>query len=222
QRAVDTGLDVYNSGYLQRLVEVLQADFGAVQHMLGEDEFRRVAARYVAAFPSRHPNLNRFGRHFSAFLHAQRRLPKRGMLAELATLEWALCVAFDAPEFSPLDVTTLQSTAAGRWPRARFVANPSLQLLCTRHPVDECYQQWKDTGSCVAPPRRRGWLCVFRRQDQVWRQRLTAASFAVLEALVAGQPLGRALGVAGADEPVAQWFRDFAADGLFVSCRFDR
>ncbi len=221
-RPVDVGLDVYNAGYLLRLVEVMQADFGAVQHVLGERAFHDLVARYVAAFPSRHPNLNRLGRHFPAFLRAQRSLPRRGFLAELAALELAVTVAFDAPEFTPLDVAAMTDVEPDAWPQARFTANPSVQLLRTRHPVDECYQQWKDTGRCEAPSPSRSWLCVFRRDDRVWRQRLTGASFAVLEALVAGRALGQALAQAGADEPVADWFRDFARDGLFVACRFAR
>ena len=213
-------LQVYNGGYLARLVEVLQGDYGAVQHALGEAAFHDLVARYLQAFPSRHPNLNQLGRSLPRFL-ARQRLPHRAFLVELARLELAVSTAFDAPESTPLDPGVLATVPPERWDHARFTASPSLQLLVTRFPTDVYYQGWKEGAAPARPPAPvRSWLAVFRRDDRVWRQRLTQSSFAVLSALVAGAPLGRALRAARAGEPVGEWFQGFARDGLFTAVEF--
>lgn len=215
-------LQIYNGGYLARLVEVLQGDYGAMQHALGEAAFRDLVARYLQVFPSRHPNLNQLGRALPKFVARQRRLPHRAFLAELAELELAVSTAFDAPGSLPLDPSELAAISPERWDHARFTASPSVQLLVSRFPTDVYYQSWKEGAAPANPPRpSRSWLVVFRRDDRVWRQRLTQASFAVLSALVAGAPLARALRAARPGEPVGEWFAGFARDGLFtaVDCR---
>lgn len=215
-------LDVYNGGYLARLVEVLQSDHGALQQVLGEDGFRALVARYLQRHPSRHPNLNVLGRHLPAFVRTQRVLPHRAFLFELATLEVALTRAFDAPEFTPLAPDAIAAVPQARWDRVRFTPNPSVQLYAFRFPVDRCYQSWKDGASLVVPAAEPSWLLVHRQDDRVWRQRLTKSAFRVLQRLCDGRPLGEALAAARPGEPVAEWFQGFARDGLFTALRVGR
>ncbi|MBI5851209.1 MAG: putative DNA-binding domain-containing protein [Planctomycetes bacterium] len=210
-------LDVYNGGYLARLLEVMEGDYGASRAVLGEDGFRALVARFLRRHPSRHPNLNRFGRPFPAFVRGQRALRHRAFLAELAALELALCTAFDAEEFTPLAPDATAGVPEDRWSRLRFVPNPSLQLLAFRFPVDEVYQAHKEGKRITVPKPRPTWLAVFRRDDRVWRQRLTRPAHRVLASLAGGRPLGEALAGAGPDQPVADWFRGFSQDGLFTA-----
>lgn len=215
-------LQVYNGGYVARLVEVLQGDFGAVQHVVGEEHFRALVARYVALHPSRHPNLNQLGRHFPAFLARQRRLEHRAFLVELARLELAMSRAFDAPEFTPLGQADIAAVPPDNWDVARLVLNPSVQLLSFAHPVDVFFQAWKEEKPAAVPERTASWLCVYRRDDRVWRQRLARPAHAVLSALAAGQPLANALQRAGDQASVGEWFRGFASVGLFTAIEHPR
>lgn len=212
-------LQVYNGGYLARLVEVLQSDFGAVQHVLGEHPFRGLVARYLQRHPSRHPNLNQLGKHFPAFVQRQRTLPHRAFLADLARLEEALCQAFDAPEFTPVSLAELQQVAPVAWPKTRLQLNPSVRLIATRHPVGVWYQAWKDGKTTVVPKAETAWTLVFRRDDKVWRQRLQRPAFAVLEAFAAGRSLTAALAKAGDEPKIGEWFQEWARDGLFGGLR---
>lgn len=209
-------LQVYNGGYLERLLEVLQSDYGAVEHLLGERAFRALGARYVTAHPSQHPNLNQLGLRFPAFVRAQRRLRHRAFVAELARLECAIQTAFDAPEFTPLAADAIARVPAAKHGVARLTPNPSLQLLAFRHPVDAWFQAWKDGRKTTVPRARASWLAVYRRDDTVWRQELVRSEFRVLDALVRGRPLARALALAAARDPVAAWFRGFARNGFFT------
>lgn len=213
---------VYNGGYLERLVEVLQGDFGAVQHVLGEPAFRALVARYLQRHPSRHPNLNQLGRAFPAFVRTQRTLPQRAFVAELAQLELAVSRAFDAAEFTPLAADALATVPPARLGAIRLAANPSLQLLAFRHPVDVWYQAWKEGAPIAVPGPQRSWLAVHRRDDRVWRHRLSQPQFAVLSALVVGQPLENALAKAPATAPVGTWFTEWGQNGWFTALRRGR
>lgn len=209
-------LDVYNGGYLARLVEVLQGDYGAVQHVLGEDAFRQLIARYLEKHPSRHSNLNVLGRHLPKFVRGQRSLPQRPFLAELATLELAVSITFDAPEFTALATDAMAAVPQDRWDRVRFTANPSVQLYAFPFPVDAFYQAWKEGNPIAVPKPEPSWLLVYRKDDRVWRQRLVRSAYRVLQRLCAGEPLGQALAAAKPGEPVGEWFQGFARDGLFT------
>lgn len=213
---------VYNGGYLERLVEVLQGDFGAVQHGLGEPAFRALVARYLQRHPSRHPNLNQLGRAFPAFVRTQRTLPQRAFVAELAQLELAVSRAFDAAEFTPLAADALAAVPPAKRGAIRLAANPSLQLLAFRHPVDVWYQAWKEGAPIAVPAPQRSWLAVHRRDDRVWRHRLSQPQFAVLSALVDGQPLETALAKAPATAPVGTWFTEWGQNGWFTAVRRGR
>ncbi|MFO1077384.1 MAG: DNA-binding domain-containing protein [Planctomycetota bacterium] len=209
-------LQIYNGGYLARLVEAMAVDYGGVRHVLGEDAFARLVGRYVTHHPSRHPNLNRLGAGFARFVRRQQRLPQRAFLADLAALEWAMCRAFDAPEFAPLPLARFEAVPAAAWPRATLTPNPSLQLVATRFPVNGFYQAWKDEGAPRVPRPAPSWTAVFRRDQRVWRQMLSRDAFAILRALCAGRPLGAAIALGGGETDVGALFRGFAGDGLFV------
>jgi hypothetical protein len=214
-------LDVYNGGYLSRLIEVLESDFGAVRHALGERWFE-VASRYVYAHPSDHPNLNRFGRHLPAFL-AEQDLEHRAFLVDLARLEWAVTKSFDAPEFEPLDVATLQSLSQEDWARVVFEPNPSLRLEHFDHPVHPYLQAFLDEESPEIPEPAENWIAIYRVDDRVWRLRLSPPAAAILGALIDGQPFAAALEAGGEDaaQHVGHWFQEWSADGLFTTAQIE-
>jgi hypothetical protein len=215
-------LQVYNGSYAARLVEVLGNDFGALKHLLGREPFDALMTRYVAAHPSRHPNLNQFADHVPAFLARQRALPRRAFALELAQLELALEHAFDAPAFVPLAPERLQAVPPSKWDRAVLTLNPSVRLFAFRFPVNAWYQAWKEEKPIAPPAPARTCLAVYRKDYTIWRSTLRPEAFGVLTALAAGKALAPALLAAKGHADVGAWFRDWAADGLFAAVRVGR
>lgn len=214
-------LQIYGGGYIARLIEVMAADYTALQHLLGEEGFHELCSAYVLRHPSRHPNLNRFGKQLPAFL-ARRKVRHRAFATELAQLELHISLCFDAPEFTPFDLASLANVPAAKWDKARLQLNPSVHLLACRHPVNGYYQDFMDGKKPRAPRPTRTWVGIYRKDGRVWRMKLTQPQHAVLTALRSGTPLGQALAKARAGDQVMHWFQGWAADGLFAGVTFGR
>jgi len=71
---------IYARMFVDRQVDALRETFPKVLGALGDEEFHRIAARYVDAHPSEHPDIGQLGRKFAEFL-------ERGVLSDLARLE---------------------------------------------------------------------------------------------------------------------------------------
>lgn len=210
-------LDVYNVGYLSRLVEVLESDYDAVRFALGEEAWRSLARDFVYAHPSHHPNLNGFGAALPEFLADREDVPHRAFLAELAQLQWAVTESFHAPEFEPIRFDTLQSLTPEQWAGVVLRANPSVRLLEFTHPTGRYLQDVLEQREPTIPAPEPSWLLVNRKDGRVWRAGLPQPVHAILAALLRGEPFAAAL-EAGGDHghDVTAWFQEWSADGIFA------
>ncbi len=208
-------LHVYVDAYAARLVEVLVGDYAATKANLGDDAFEKLALRYVRVHPSRHPNLNVFGRHFPAFLRRQRGVA--AMARDLARLELALARAFDAPAAAALVVDTLATTAPARLGRVRLRVHPSVHVLRLPAVVVDAFGTWRNGLAVPAQPRRGTIdLLIVRGEDGVVRHELPRDAARVLRALQRGATLGRALDGVRPDAPLGEWFATWRAAGVFT------
>jgi hypothetical protein len=224
-------LEVYRRAYHARLVDCLRDDYPAVEHALGDDAFEEVCRGYIAAFPSTGPNLNHFGRHMSTFLREGARaaspdgLPSAAV-ADLADLEWAIVEVIHAPAERALVAEDLQGVPPDAWGDLRLGATPALRLLRFAHPVNRYFQAFRVGDDPSLPGPEDTATVVYRSDATLWRMDLSEPMVRVLSALIAGEPLGAALGRAealleGVDEAevaarVTGWFREWLGHGLFV------
>ncbi|HEY5145524.1 MAG TPA: DNA-binding domain-containing protein [Polyangiaceae bacterium] len=227
-------IEVYRRAYHARLVECLADDYRTVQHALGESGFEDLCRGYIASFPSTGPNLNHFGRRMSTFVRdgAPESFPLRAFVADLATLEWAIVEVIHAASEPPLTPEGLRDVPQDAWGDLRLEATPAFRLLRFDYPVNAYFQAFRDDESPVVPAASPSATVVYRSGAMVWRMDLTPPMTEVLAALVAGEPLGEALGRAEAglshlDEAamgalVTTWFREWVGHGLFVRADWSR
>jgi hypothetical protein len=130
-----TLLGVYFDAYRLRLIEALGEDFPALRRFLGEDEFDRLARAYLAAHPSRHFSVRWFGRRLPGFLAGTTPYADRPALAEIAAYEWALGLAIDAADATPVEIADLARIPPERWGNLCLSFHPSLSRLDLRCPV---------------------------------------------------------------------------------------
>lgn len=219
-------LRVYHYAYHARLSECLGDDFPAVRQALGDSAFTRLCRAYINAHPSTKPNLNGYGGGFPPFLREQApRFPQRGVIADLARLEWALVEVLHAQAAPLFDVTALQRIQLDGWARMRLRPSATVMLLEFAHPVNAWFQSWREDRAGPLPGRAWSATAVYRQGYRVWRLDLSRPMHTILAQLFAGKTLGRALEVAATEHGDPQqlvvdlqiWFREWVSGGLFAA-----
>ena len=213
-------LSVYADGYLARTRESLAEVYEAVHFVLGESAFIELAEAYAARYPSHDYNLSFAGRHLPEFLleaSVTQRLP---FLPDLARLEWLVCRAFHAFEQPPLEPVRIAALPPKAWDRLQLAFQPSVGVVASAWPIRDIWaarRQPRDsvTLDIVGRPQR---VLVFRQQLEVRCDLLVEPACQLLDALLAGRPLGEALRVAeGMDAAaVRRAFARWMGDGLIV------
>lgn len=162
-----TLLLIYRNAYALRLLEALEANFGTVKRVLGDEDFDAAGRAYIAAEPSRHYSIRWFGHRLADFLAAT--APWRDMpaLAELARLDWALATAFDSADATPVGIEAVAAIAPADWPALGLDFHPSLQVIAFHWTVPELWNALNDAdeGADAPAPERREAAVPFA----VWR-----------------------------------------------------
>lgn len=229
-------LEIYNRAYFGRLLECLREEYSVLAAALGTEIFDSFAMGYLHAHPSRSYTLNDLGAHFPEFLAETR--PPRGeeeragrdwpeFMIDLARVERAVNEVFDGPGIEGerlLDAAALQTIAAERWPGARLLCVPCLKLLQLNYPVNDYFAAIRRGDTPAIPEPGISYLVVTRRDYRVRRFPLELPAYELLSSLARGLTIGEAVRRAAdvselADEPLArrigEWFRFWAAEGLF-------
>jgi hypothetical protein len=149
---VDTGLAIYHHAYRARLLEVMQGDFPAVWHWLGDEEFAGLVAAYVQRYPSAHFSLRWLGQRFAGFIGEHLVAEQSAPLAELACLEWAFTLAFDASPGQPLSLHDMAQLAPEDWPVLQVEWVPAVQQVLCRFNSLEIWRGGQGTGDVSRQP----------------------------------------------------------------------
>lgn len=120
---------VYQSAYIIRLTDVLEAEFEKLHTYMGDDAFEALAHSYIAAHPSQHRSARWVGIKLPVFLENDVAYRKAPILADIARLEVALNDAFDAADAPVLTMRDLTCVALEDWGRLVFAAHPSVRRL---------------------------------------------------------------------------------------------
>ena len=227
--SVATRLDVYANGYRLRLIEVLEQDFPGVRALLGAPAFDVLARGYIAAQPSAHYSLRRYGQHLAGHLA---RLPiddTRPELAEMADFEWCWGECFDAADAAPTDIDALAAVPPPAWLTLRLGFLPGTRRTTTRFNIAEVWQAVKDDATVSAVERLTAptQLLLWRHGFNVRWRALEPDEAAVLAAAQAGRDFPElcdaliAAGVAEDDVPMraATLVKRWLHEGLISELR---
>lgn len=158
-------VQIYARMYRARLVDALAEDYPRVAAVLGPQRFHDVAHAYVSATPSRRPSLRWFGAHFPEFIATSAVEPE--FLADLARLERARLMVFDAPDAGLLSIEALRRVPVEDWGRLRLQVVPALEVLRVGWPV---HAIWDDPAAAVSTGGSSEiWLRVWRQGDRVYQ-----------------------------------------------------
>lgn len=122
-------LKVYDHAYTMRLLEVMGEDFPAVHTLLGDDAFATAARAYLAEHPSTRRSIRWLGEKFADWLRTASPWHGRPVVADMAAFEWALGLAFDAPDAVPLPLDAFAAVPPEAWPELAFTIQPALSTF---------------------------------------------------------------------------------------------
>jgi hypothetical protein len=124
-----TRLRIYSDAYYSRLTEALASNFPALAELLGERDFERLAAQYIATHDSRFASIRYYGDELAQFLATEPRYRPVPLLADLARWEWTMAAVFDSPDADPIDASALSGKAPADWASMRLTFHPSVHVL---------------------------------------------------------------------------------------------
>ncbi len=236
-------LEIYNRQYWFRMLSSMIEDFPGLRAVLGGRRFDEMCKAYITGCPSRSFTLRNLGARLESWLrkHPKWAGAKQALALDIVRLEWADIEAFDGKAVPALRPEHLAGTTEAR---LRLKLQPYVQLLSLKYPVDdlllEVRKDDEDTdfaSNAFQEKRKRKrvqavaklkpapiFLAVHRIDYSVYFRRIEPEEFAILSALRAGKPLGKAVG-AGLRKTaipleqraasVQQWFQNWAALGWF-------
>ena len=217
-------LDIYAVAYFARLRDCLAQDYPATAHLLGHDGYERAAGEYLTQFPSRHYSLNFLGRDFPRFLAGKTGIRRRGLVRDVARLELAMQVVFDAPEEKGLSAAELAAISPERFPEAVFRFVPAFALLELEHRSNAIVSAVKLETPLPSLGRKRTFVAVYRKDYVLWRKDLDETEHTILQALHRGATLDRALRAVGRVDRrrdlaarVSSIFQDWQREGVFAA-----
>ena len=219
-------LAIYRNAHHKRMRAALSAAFEQTESYMGDKMFGELADGYLVAHPSQHPNLRWFGDRFAHF--ATEALPDYPFIGELAALEWALGIAFDAADAESIRVADLLDVPPDAWGDLAFALHPAVQILTLKSNAGALWQALNDEkvapdGACLATPA--SWL-VWRIDHEAQLRSLCAFEAQALRALAEGATFGALCAAAAGMDPsplaekvaltrsMACYVQDWLAQGL--------
>ncbi|KAF1022702.1 MAG: hypothetical protein GAK37_03332 [Pseudomonas sp.] len=222
---VETGLAIYHNAYISRLQEVLRHDYSAVWYWLGDDEFATLSEAFIRRYPSAHYSLRWLGERFPAFILEHLVPEQSAPLVELARLEWAFTLAFDAPAGVPLALQDMARLAPEDWPGLQVQLVPSVQQILCRFNTVAIWRASKNEGDfpgSQALPE--GHICLTWRQQNVCQYRTleAAEAWALMGMVETGWNFSELCGELavtyqeGAALQAVTWLKQWIQDGLLA------
>ena len=228
-------LEIYNRQYWFRLYSSFEEDFPGLKAILGGKKFDRLMRDYLTDCPSQSFSLRNLGSRLEAWLTEQPEYldPRRDLAMDMVRLEWAHIEAFDSAEMPLLDADDLASIDEDSVLRLQ----PYLRVLKLRYPVEDLLIELRnesgssDSSSNNASVSRKTrqvrrvamlepeeiFLSVHRHENSVYYKRLHAEDYRLLEALLAGRPIGAAIDGAFEHSAIAEDERGAFLQQAFAS-----
>lgn len=195
-------LRVYRHHVFASLTSALGATFSTVRGAVGDDFFAGMARAFIAQSPPVEPVLSEYGAGFAAFVARWPAAAALLYLADAARLDWALNLAYTAPDTPGLTAEHLAAVPADQLDRLTLRPRPGVALLRSHYPIDRIWAL-NHGGDVDTVDLDAGGVCllVFPRTDDAAFAGLDAGAAALMAALEEGDTLGLALERALAAEP---------------------
>ena len=191
--SIPDSLEVYRRGFIVRLTESLGEIYESVWWVAGDEEFFRLAKKFILSQHSEAYNLSLYGQEFPDFLQAEHPFPDLPFLPSLARFEWLFKNIFHSSQHESISQEEIQSiTQEGH---IQFIFGSSVSLFTAPFAV---YDLWKVRGTCHDGQPPIEWnhaqrLLLYKKHDQIFVNELDDVEYTILEKLLGGSTLESSL-----------------------------
>ena len=216
-------LRVYRHHVFESLASALAVTFPTVQAVVGADFFRRLARAFIGQSPPCQPVLAEYGAGFPAFVAGHDAVRDLPYLADVARLDWALNLAFQAPAGGRLAAADLAAMPADRLPSLRLGLAPGTVVVASPYPLDRIWMA-SQPGATADPVDLAAGdvrLLVLRRPDDAAFVSLSAGEAAFVAGLGEGLSLEEAAGRAATSLDLSACFARLLGLGVFAATQQD-
>ena len=140
--------DVYRNNVAVSLTEALETAFPVLRKLLGESNFKLLAAAFLRQHPPSSPLMMFYGREMPDFLSEFSPTRGTGYLPDVARLELMIRESYHAADATPADPAVLQSLSPDDLMATRIQLAPSAGLLRSSWPV---HSIWRFNTETDAP-----------------------------------------------------------------------
>ncbi|HKU97166.1 MAG TPA: DNA-binding domain-containing protein [Vineibacter sp.] len=195
-------LRIYRHHVLTSLTAALGATFSTVRAVVGDDFFAGMARAFIARSPPAGPVLSEYGAGFPDAIAGWPQARSLPYLADVARLDWALNLAYTAPDAPALTAARLAAVPPDQLGGLSLRPRPGVVLLHSRYPIDRIWAL-NHGGDVDTVDLDAGGvsLLVFPRIDDAALASLDAGAAALMAALAAENTLGEAVAQAMAVAP---------------------
>ncbi|VVQ25037.1 hypothetical protein PS925_05652 [Pseudomonas fluorescens] len=184
----------YRSGLWQHQAQSLALTYPVLQALVGEDFLRTLAYDYGREYPSRHPDLSRFGEHLPAYLADYPATREYPYLPAMAALEWAVHCAARAEDAVALNTRDLAAMSSEQIDAQHLTLHAGCALLHSEWSIASLWNAHVDPAQAF-PDLQPGRYCalVYRHGWQVKVREVDPAEAAALARFRDRASLGEAL-----------------------------
>jgi len=208
-------IEIYIHGYVKRLMEVVKSDFTATISLLSPEEADCILAAYVHTHPSNYFNLERYAQGFADFLATRSNHP---FACEIAKLEQAIAVVFNAPDSEAMSLALLQSLTPETFATMRLHPRTASKMVVFSYPVNQWFMDFREGKTTPIPPPHEQYIYLYRHNNNVMREVLDPASHYLLNGLITGNILEKAIEETLKQHPALQqeMIANWIAKGMFM------
>jgi hypothetical protein len=189
---------------------------------VGPDFFRRLARDFVAQSLPAQPVLAEYGAGLPAFIAGYEAVRGLPYLADIAQLDWALNLAFQAPDGRRLAAADLSAIAVERLPSMSLTLAAGAGLVHSRYPLDRIWHACQPGAADETVDLAAGAadLLIVRRAEDAAFVSLSAGEAALMVSVVEGRSLEVAAAAALQADPafdLSTCFARLLALGTFAA-----
>jgi hypothetical protein len=188
-------LQIYRHNLFESLAGALGAVFPVLAQLVGDEFFRSLARRFIAAHPPRAGNLHGFGRELPALLRTLPSAADYPYLADVAALEWAWHEVYHEADDPPLDPARLAEVPPEQQLSLGLQLVPAARLVESAYPmlrIWQAHQPDADPAAALSLDEGGVRLMVLRRGLEIEFVLLGEAETRWLAALADGLTLAEA------------------------------